>query len=161
MKWFSKLFSDSGDNASGELNAFLGAGTEFTGQLHFEGSVRIDGHFQGVITSPGTLILGHDAVVRGEVRVAHLNANGSIIGEATASKSAHMHEHSVFDGHLITPSLSMDEGAVLNGTIAMPRTPGAPSPTIESEVPTLPTVAVCPAELDSVTSGAADTEDGQ
>ena len=152
MKWFSKLFSDAGDNASGELNAFLGTGTQFTGQLHFEGSVRIDGNFQGVITSPGTLILGHDAVVRGEVRVANLNANGSIIGEVTATKSAHMHEHAIFDGHLVTPSLSMDEGAVLNGTIAMPRTPGAPAPVREPELPTLPTAA-------SVDNN--DNEDGQ
>jgi len=154
MKWFSKLFSDSADNASGELNAFLGAGTQFTGQLSFEGSVRIDGNFQGVINSPGTLILGHEAVVRGEIHVAHLNANGSIIGEISASKSAHMHAHAVFDGHLITPSLSMDEGAVLNGTIAMPRTPGAPTPVHEPELPTLPTAA---ATLQDETAN----EDGQ
>jgi cytoskeletal protein CcmA (bactofilin family) len=63
MKWFTKIFSESADtdNTSGELNAFLGVGTRFTGNLSFEGSVRIDGHFQGTITATGTLILGRDA----------------------------------------------------------------------------------------------------
>ena len=121
MKWFSRFFSDNADNASGELNAFMGAGTQFTGQLEFTGSVRIDGRFQGVITSPGTLILGHEAVVKGEIRVANLNSNGCIIGTVVAERGAHLHEHALFDGRIVTPRLSMDEGAVLNGSIEMPR----------------------------------------
>lgn len=121
MKWFSRFFSDNADNQSGELNAFLGTGTQFTGQLEFTGSVRIDGRFQGVITSPGTLILGHEAVVKGEIRVANLNSNGCIIGTVVAERGAHLHEHALFDGRIVTPRLSMDEGAVLNGSIEMPR----------------------------------------
>ena len=121
MKWFSRFFSDSADNQSGELNAFLGTGTHFTGQLDFTGSVRIDGQFQGVITSPGTLILGHEAVVKGEIRVANLNSNGCIVGTVVAERGAHLHEHALFDGRIVTPRLSMDEGAVLNGSIEMPR----------------------------------------
>jgi len=141
MKWFSKIFSESvdQDNTSGELNAFLGAGTKFTGHLSFEGSVRIDGHFLGTINATGTLILGREALVKGEVEVASLNANGTFIGTVRASRHAHLHDHAVFDGHIITPELSMDQGAVLNGTIEMPN----PNPRHEladsqEEVPLLP-----------------------
>lgn len=120
MKWFSKLFSDtSSDNSSGELNAFLGTGTRFTGHLHFEGSVRIDGNFKGNITSPGTLILGREAVVKGEIEVSSLNANGTVIGTVRASRHVHLHENAVVDGLLITPALGIDEGAIVNGSIEM------------------------------------------
>jgi cytoskeletal protein CcmA (bactofilin family) len=119
MKWFSKIFSESADNSSGELNAFLGTGTRFTGHLHFEGSVRIDGHFQGTISSPGTLILGREAVIKGEIDVSSLNANGTIVGTVRAARHVHLHEHAVFDGLLVTPALGMDEGAIINGTIEM------------------------------------------
>ncbi len=119
MKWFSRFFSDSSDNSSGELNAFLGTGTQFTGHLQFEGSVRIDGQFQGTISSPGTLILGREAVIKGEVNVASLNANGTLIGTVRASRHTHLHEHAVFDGLLVTPALGMDQGAIINGTIEM------------------------------------------
>jgi cytoskeletal protein CcmA (bactofilin family) len=143
MKWFSRIFSESAemDNTSGELNAFLGTGTKFTGHLSFEGSVRIDGHFQGTIAATGTLILGREALVKGEVEVASLNANGTFIGTVRASRHAHLHEHAVFDGHLITPALGMDEGAVLNGTIEMPNThPRKDVGEIkEAEMPVLPT----------------------
>jgi len=143
MKWFSRIFSESAetDNTSGELNAFLGTGTKFTGHLAFEGSVRIDGHFQGTISATGTLILGREALVKGEVEVASLNANGTLVGTVRASRHAHLHEHAVFDGHLVTPALGMDQGAVLNGTIEMPnahpRKHGGEL--AETEMPVLPT----------------------
>lgn len=142
MKWFSRIFSETAetDNTSGELNAFLGAGTRFTGHLVFEGSVRIDGQFQGTISSGGTLILGREALVKGEVDVASLNANGTLIGTVRAHRHAHLHEHAVFDGHLVTPALGMDQGAVINGTIDMPKRAGTRElvEPHEAEMPVLP-----------------------
>ena len=123
MKWFFKFFSESTDNTSGELNAFLGTGTRFTGHLQFEGSVRIDGNFQGNISSPGTLILGRDAVVKGEIDVSSLNVNGTVIGIVRATRHVHLHENAVIDGLLVTPAMGMDEGAIINGTIEMKRAP--------------------------------------
>jgi len=151
MKWFSKIFSESADqdNSSGELNAFLGTGTKFTGHLSFEGSVRIDGHFLGTINATGTLILGRDALVKGEVEVASLNANGTLIGTVRASRHAHLHEHAVFDGRMITPELGMDHGAVMNGSIEMPNpNPGRASlAETADDVPVLPTSGGEPASL--------------
>jgi len=143
MKWFTKIFSESADqdNTSGELNAFLGAGTKFTGHLSFEGSVRIDGHFLGTISATGTLILGREALVKGEVEVASLNANGTLIGTVRATRHAYLHEHAVFDGHIITPELSMDQGAVLNGSIEMPNPNPRPQIDDGEEMPVLPNSA--------------------
>ncbi len=142
MKWFSKLFSDSSaDNSSGELNAFLGAGTRFTGHLNFEGSVRIDGIFQGTIASTGTLILGREAVIKGEIDVSSLNVNGTIIGTVRATRHVHLHENAVIDGLLVTPTLGMDEGAIVNGTIEMHRASptSEPAEALDSQdVPYLP-----------------------
>lgn len=160
MKWFSKIFSESADqdNTSGELNAFLGTGTKFTGHLSFEGSVRIDGHFLGTISAKGTLILGREALVKGEIDVASLNSNGTLVGTVRASRHAHLHEHAVFDGHIITPELGMDQGAVLNGSIEMPNTkPRRELAELrEADMPVLPTasarntrsvVSACAADL--------------
>jgi cytoskeletal protein CcmA (bactofilin family) len=172
MKWFSRIFSESAetDNTSGELNAFLGAGTRFTGHLSFEGSVRIDGQFQGTITSGGTLILGRDALVKGEIEVASLNANGTLIGTVRAKAHAYLHENAVFDGHMTTPALGMDEGAVINGTIDMPRK--APAREFEAvagaeaEMPVLPNssarhsaIAAAPAASAVAVAAGEDTED--
>lgn len=173
MKWFSKFFSDNSDNSSGELNAFLGTGTHFTGHLQFEGSVRIDGHFQGTISSPGTLILGHEAVVKGEINVATLNTNGTLVGTVRASRHVHLHEHAVFDGTLVTPALGMDHGAIINGTIEMNRRPQPVEGAEQAEavegqdLPTLPNsaraaIATAPAEAccTDTAPDASQNEDG-
>ncbi len=105
--------------AKDEINAFLGAGTVYQGQLNFLGAVRIDGQFTGEIKSEGTLILGQDAKVEGNVSVSQLILNGSISGDITVAGKTVMHKTAQLTGELTTKSLIMEEGAVLHGNIVM------------------------------------------
>ena len=54
---------------SGEINAFLGKGTEFEGKLIFDGVVRLDGKFKGEIISNDTLVVGESAILNAEIKV--------------------------------------------------------------------------------------------
>ena len=45
----------------GDLNAFLGEGTTFKGNLTFEGTVRVDGKLTGEIYTKDTLVIGSSA----------------------------------------------------------------------------------------------------
>ena len=104
-----------------EFNAFLGAGTSYQGQLTFLGTVRIDGEFTGEIKSEGTLILGKEAQVRGNINVAQLILSGSIDGEIVVHKKTTMHKTAQLTGNISTPVLMMEEGAVLQGKVQMNR----------------------------------------
>jgi cytoskeletal protein CcmA (bactofilin family) len=105
--------------AKDEINAFLGAGTHYQGKLSFEGSVRIDGVFSGEIHSDGTLILGKDAKVEGQVKVGQLILSGNLQGEINASRKIVLHKTANLVGSLHTPVLIMEEGAVLEGQVVM------------------------------------------
>ena len=105
--------------ARDEINAFLGAGTEYRGDLSFKGAVRIDGAFAGTITSDGTLIVGQDAHIEGTIMVATLISSGWIKGEASMSQQTVLHKTARFEGILTTPSLSVEEGAQIDGQITM------------------------------------------
>lgn len=105
--------------ARDEINAFLGAGTEYRGDLSFKGAVRIDGAFAGTITSEGTLIVGQDAHIEGTIMVATLISSGWIKGEAAMSQQTVFHKTARFEGLLTTPSLSVEEGAQIDGQITM------------------------------------------
>lgn len=107
--------------SSNELNAFLGAGTEYKGRLDFTGTVRIDGSFHGEISSTGSLVLGKDAVIQGEVHVDTLISNGSIKGDVHAATKAVLQKNSVLDGSLRTPALVVEEGASIEGNVEMAR----------------------------------------
>jgi len=105
--------------AKDEINAFLGAGTTYRGRLDFTGSVRIDGVFEGEIESEGTLVVGREAVITGQVRVGTLVLGGTFNGEATASQRTLLHKSAHFKGVLTTPALSVEEGAELDGQVCM------------------------------------------
>lgn len=105
--------------AKDEINAFLGAGTSYQGTLQFQGSVRIDGSFTGEIKSEGTLVVGREATVEGEVHVGQLVLSGHIQGVIIASKKVVLHKTANLVGRLNTPVLVIEEGAVVEGQVTM------------------------------------------
>ncbi len=105
--------------ARDEINAFLGAGTNYHGKLHFQGAVRIDGNFQGEVVSEGTLVIGQEAVVDGQVKVGQLVLSGKIKGEVEAKTKVVLHKTANLQGNIRTPVLVVEEGAVLEGELIM------------------------------------------
>ena len=105
--------------ARDEINAFLGAGTNYHGKLHFQGAVRIDGNFQGEVVSEGTLVIGQEAIVEGQIKVGQLVLSGKIKGEVEAKNKVVLHKTANLQGNIRTPVLVVEEGAVLEGELIM------------------------------------------
>lgn len=114
MGLFSKKKTDST-----ELNAFLGVGTEYRGKLDFVGTVRIDGRFEGEISTEGDLVLGRKAHIMGTVRVGRLNSCGRIDGDVVVKEHTVLEATSVLNGSLSTPVLAVERGAVIEGSVSM------------------------------------------
>jgi len=104
-------------SAPGGIDTLIGASSTFSGDLNFEGSVRIDGKFEGTITSTqdGTLVISEGAQVVGEVKVPNLVLHGSIRGNVYASKSLHVGAKGVLNGDVEYALISLAEGAAVNG----------------------------------------------
>jgi len=110
--------------AKDEINAFLGAGTTYQGKLHFQGAVRIDGKFRGEVESEGTLVIGQEALVEGQIRVGQLVLSGNLDGEVEAREKVVLHGTAQLSGNVSTPVLVVEEGAVLEGVLTMGGTRG-------------------------------------
>lgn len=102
-----------------KFTALLGAGSEYSGTLKFEGTVHINGKFTGDIVSEGKLILFQEADVHGTVTVGELVVNGKLNAEVTVAKTAFLHSTARVRGTLTTSRLAMEEGAVLHGILNM------------------------------------------
>lgn len=102
-----------------EINAFLGANTTYEGKLTFQGAVRIDGTFVGEIVSEGVLIVGKDAQVEGTLAVGELVLSGRFTGEVNAGRRVLIHKAGHLEGVLRTPTLVMEEGAIMQGQTIM------------------------------------------
>lgn len=105
----------------GEIRAFLGEGTSFIGTLQFEGTVRLDGRFEGDISGSDLLIIGQTAAVRAEIQVGSLVVGGRVEGNIVARKRVELLATAQVTGTVKTPALVVSDGAALNGTCEMRR----------------------------------------
>lgn len=102
-----------------KITTFLGEGTAFEGTLKFCGTLRIDGHFKGEISGEGTFIVGEAARIESRIRVSHILNRGEIRGSLVAEESIEIHAPGKVRGNVRTPSLVMDEGAMMEGNCKM------------------------------------------
>jgi cytoskeletal protein CcmA (bactofilin family) len=105
----------------GEIRAFLGEGTSFSGTLQFDGTVRFDGRFEGEVSGSDLLIIGQSAAVRAEIQVGSLVVNGRVEGNIVARKRVELLPTAQVSGTIKTPTLVVSDGAVFNGTCEMRR----------------------------------------
>ena len=103
----------------GGLTAFIDQGSSFEGKLSFKDTVRIDGHFSGQITSENTLVVGETGVIEANVRSQIVIISGCVAGDIVADTRVVMHKSGRVDGNVHTPSLIMEDGAILNGQLKM------------------------------------------
>jgi cytoskeletal protein CcmA (bactofilin family) len=118
-----KIMAKNTLSEKGEIKAFLGVGSKFEGTLVFEEIVRMDGSFQGRITSNDTLIAGETACIEAEVNVGTFILSGRFKGSVQASRKVELRSPAVVEGTINTPLLAVEEGVMMNSAVNM-RPPG-------------------------------------
>ena len=98
---------------------FLAKGVVIEGIAKLEGVVRIDGHFNGEITTNDMLIIGEHAVIRGSISADEIICSGKIEAHMTAKKRIQLLHPAVVIGDIATPTFSMEEGVFFQGTCDM------------------------------------------
>lgn len=119
----------------GEINGFLGEGTEFEGTLKFKDVMRIDGRFKGKIFSQNTLIIGEPAEVEGEVEVSTVSISGKVKGSIKADTRLEIHSTARVFCDVLTSTLIIEEGGLFQGNCQMGDLKGkgeAPQKRVES-----------------------------
>ena len=105
--------------ATGDLNALLGRGSEFEGKLTFEGTVRIDGKFNGNIVTNDVLVVGEGAKIQAEISCGTIIVHGEINGDIKAKSAVELHQPARMKGNIETPSLMIEKGVTFEGQCKM------------------------------------------
>ena len=103
----------------GALTAFIDQGSEFSGKLSFKDTVRIDGCFEGEISSENTLIVGESGSVTATIKSQVVIISGEVHGDINASGQVVLHKTARVDGNIHSPRLAMEDGAVFTGRVEM------------------------------------------
>lgn len=109
------------------VTAVIDNGCEFEGKLCFHGTVRIGGTFRGEIYTPDTLIIGEGARVDAQIDAGTIIISGEVNGSLKAKHRVEIHKPAVFRGDILTPSLSVDEGVIFEGSSKMAHSPMTPA----------------------------------
>jgi cytoskeletal protein CcmA (bactofilin family) len=114
------MFGAKTTKPQSRIDTLVGAGTRIDGDLHFVGGLRIDGQVKGNVVaedSAGTLILSEQAVVDGEIRVAHAVINGTVNGPIYGLESVELQPKANVTGDVHYKTLEVHLGAIVQGRL--------------------------------------------
>jgi excisionase family DNA binding protein len=100
-----------------EAEKVLDVDASMQGTLVFKDSVnlRINGRFEGVLNTKGSLMIGEKAIVKADITGESIIVAGNVTGNITALKSLKIIAPAQVSGDIKSPSLSIAEGATFNG----------------------------------------------
>jgi cytoskeletal protein CcmA (bactofilin family) len=97
----------------------LAKGVVLTGEIHVDGTVRIDGRLDGEIQTKGHVIIGEDGLVQGMITAGTVISSGRIKAKVTAMERVQLLKTATLIGEVHTPALIMEEGAKIQGVADM------------------------------------------
>jgi cytoskeletal protein CcmA (bactofilin family) len=100
------MFGKEAESTTGQgsLNSIFGQGCKVKGDIELQGTIRIDGQFDGSMQCPETLIIGKSGVVKADI---------------VASNKIELQTGSHVEGDIQTARLVIDEGVFFEGNCKM------------------------------------------
>ncbi len=104
---------------NGEFPTVIGSDAKFKGELTFEKGVRIEGSFDGQITSKGTLHIAEGSHVTANVQAANVKVEGECKGNVHVTEKLHLLATAKMEGDLRTNRLEIQDGAIFCGNVVV------------------------------------------
>ncbi len=104
-----------------QATSILSTGSVWQGTLKIDGSVRIDGQMNGEIDAKDTVYVAEKATMNAKVRAAYVVIAGTFEGEVNCSERLQVMPSGRVKAELTTKSLTVFEGAVIEGQVRMTR----------------------------------------
>lgn len=104
---------------SKRIDTIIGKDTSVKGRIDAEGSIRIDGKFEGEIFTSGDLIVGESGNVTANVEAKNISVAGEVRGNVTARGKLELIPTGKLYGDVRMSVLVVEDGAVFQGQCEM------------------------------------------
>ncbi len=106
-------------NKNDTSNCVIGEGSVFDGRFYVNGSILIEGKFQGDIKTEDQLIVGPTGKVKTDIVARKVTVAGTLIGNISASEEVSLLHTGKVLGNISTPKLSVEPGVVTDGKVTI------------------------------------------
>jgi cytoskeletal protein CcmA (bactofilin family) len=127
---------------------YLGKNLKITGNVSGEGNLILLGTFDGEFDLKGQLKVAQGARIKGNVKATSVSINGNVEGTILASERILLDTTAAMKGRLVTPKISIQDGAVFDGELQMsgkseqaPRIPASQPKAVLKEAPKTPPIS--------------------
>lgn len=107
------------DNTRDKNSSVLGPTLKFKGELTADEDLLIQGRIEGSIKHSSSLTIGESGHVKADVKAEYIAVEGRVDGDLIGSKCVKVRESAKISGNIISPKVSLVEGANFNGKIDM------------------------------------------
>lgn len=94
-------------------------GTRFKGEIECESNIRIDGSFEGELTTKGRLVVGPQGKVEGTIRCQNCEVEGTLTGQIAVDELLSLKSSAAVEGEVHYGQLSIEPGAKMAGNLHM------------------------------------------
>lgn len=104
---------------------------EIKGSIKFSHDLIIDGKIEGEVISDGSLTVGENALIKGEVKTRSVIIFGKVEGNITVQERCELKSNAILVGDISAGTLSIEEGATFMGQSSVGKkadSKAAPSP---------------------------------
>jgi cytoskeletal protein CcmA (bactofilin family) len=102
-----------------QLNSVIGEGSVFEGKFYINGSLQIDGRFEGQIKTNEQVIVGEKGRVKTDIAAKKVVVGGTVIGNIEAEEIVFLLSTGRVLGNIKAPKVHVDEGVVVQGVISV------------------------------------------
>ena len=99
--------------------SIIGPGMKVVGDCETDGTIRIEGMVKGAVKAGKAVVVGKDGLVEGDVITQDAVISGRVVGTLVAESRLELQATSRVEGDVRARRMQLDEGAVLNGSVAM------------------------------------------
>jgi cytoskeletal protein CcmA (bactofilin family) len=137
-----KLMKYRDENIGKDEVTIIGAGVILEGKITCKGNIRVDGVVNGDINANGSVAVGENGEINGEINAEVINVGGKVTGSLNAKDKLVLEAKAVLKGDVITKILVVEAGANFDGNSKMANskeapkltsTPSSPAPTSQSK----------------------------
>ena len=102
-----------------KLPNHIGVTTKIKGDITSQEDFRIDGHFEGNLTTTSKIVLGEKGVLDGNIKCGNAEILGKVSGDLVVENLLSIKSSASIDGNVVIGKLAIEPGAVFNATCQM------------------------------------------